>query len=175
MNKCKELRLEHGLTIKELAKVSGISQGVLSNFERTNRITPQRAKKLADYYKVSVKELLGGEILNQHRLERSERNKVTGEILRSLREQKGLTQIELAEKLGKTHPSIARWERGVNTPSMKTLELMAEFFDVEIRYLRGYKGDDRILSDNEIAVDKDIFEKYKKAYETINNLKELTK
>jgi repressor LexA len=61
-----------------------------------------------------------------------------------LRKQKKLTQIELADKLSigefDFSPStISMWENGKRTPPLKTLDLIADFFNVDMDYLRGTK------------------------------------
>ncbi len=50
----------------------------------------------------------------------------TDEIVRTLREQAGLSQRELAGRAGTSQPAIARYERGVSTPSWETLERLAD-------------------------------------------------
>ena len=39
---------------------------------------------------------------------------VTGAMIRSLREGKRMTQMELAEKLGVSDKAVSRWETGVS-------------------------------------------------------------
>lgn len=48
------------------------------------------------------------------------------EIVRTLREQARLSQRDLAARAGTSQPAIARYERGVSTPSWETLERLAE-------------------------------------------------
>lgn len=55
--------------------------------------------------------------------------------LRQHRTEKGLTQIELGQKLGVTRRSIIRWENGQTKPSMKKIEKIAEFFECSIEEL----------------------------------------
>ena len=49
-----------------------------------------------------------------------------GERVRLLREEHGLSQRELAERIGSTQPAIARLEAGGVSPSLGTLERIAE-------------------------------------------------
>lgn len=48
------------------------------------------------------------------------------ENLRSLRKNAGLTQKELASKLGVTHASISLWEAGIQYPSADKLPALAK-------------------------------------------------
>ena len=57
------------------------------------------------------------------------------ERIRQLREQKGLTQAELAEKSGLTIRSIQRLEKGDNTPRGDTLKRLSEVFEVPVESL----------------------------------------
>jgi transcriptional regulator with XRE-family HTH domain len=44
-----------------------------------------------------------------------------GELIREARKRAGLSQRELAERLGTTQSVIARWETGVRSPTVETL------------------------------------------------------
>lgn len=58
-NRLKILRLERGLTQKELQEQTGIEQALLSKFEREERIPPTETLiRLADFYGVSLDWLL---------------------------------------------------------------------------------------------------------------------
>lgn len=46
--------------------------------------------------------------------------------LRSLRTRAGLTQVQLAERVGATQSQIADWERGRNVPSVQTCVRLAD-------------------------------------------------
>ena len=56
-------------------------------------------------------------------------------ILKLLRKQKHMSQLSLAMKLNTTQMSISRYETGKREPDLKTLILIADFFDVSIDYL----------------------------------------
>ena len=51
--------------------------------------------------------------------------------LRGLRVGAGMTQQELADKLGVTHISVSRWETGKSIPSPKYIKEMADMFGVD--------------------------------------------
>ena len=49
----------------------------------------------------------------------------------------GLTQIEVAEKLGVAQAQYARWENGGRNPKDETVEKLAEIFGVTFDKLQG--------------------------------------
>lgn len=55
-----------------------------------------------------------------------------GEFLTVLRKEKGLTQVQLGEKIGVTNKTISRWENGNYLPSVDMLKLLSDEFDVTI-------------------------------------------
>lgn len=55
--------------------------------------------------------------------------------LKLLRKQKHMSQLSLAMKLNTTQMSISRYKTGKREPDLKTLILIADFFDVSIDYL----------------------------------------
>ena len=61
----------------------------------------------------------------------------TKDVLRSLRNQRGLSQDELAEKVFVTRQAVSRWENGDTTPNTETLKMLSKLFDVSINTLLG--------------------------------------
>ena len=55
--------------------------------------------------------------------------------LKFLREQKRLSQLQLAMELDLNQNSISRYETGVREADYKTLIRLADYFDVSIDYL----------------------------------------
>ena len=55
-----------------------------------------------------------------------------GARVRAERERLGLTQAELAERMGTTQPTVARVEAGGVTPSLDTLHRAAEALGLEL-------------------------------------------
>src|SRR5262245_31900634 len=52
-----------------------------------------------------------------------------------LRKEKGLSQIELAQKLGVGQQIVSGWETGKNMPQVERLIKLAELFKVSLDYL----------------------------------------
>ena len=60
-----------------------------------------------------------------------------GETIKRLRQQKGLTQEQLADKLGASFQSISRWEGGASYPDIELIPEIAGFFQVTTDELMG--------------------------------------
>ena len=58
-----------------------------------------------------------------------------GTFLKQLRQERQLTQENLAEIMCVTNRSVSRWENGVNLPDLPTLIQLADFYGVELREL----------------------------------------
>lgn len=58
-----------------------------------------------------------------------------GNFVSYLRKEKGLTQIELAQKLDVTDKAVSRWETGRNYPDIESLKNLADALDVSISEL----------------------------------------
>ena len=60
---------------------------------------------------------------------------IVADNLISLRKSKNLTQIDLAEQLSYSDNMVSRWERAEVTPSLETLQKIAEFYNVPLESL----------------------------------------
>ncbi len=58
-------------------------------------------------------------------------------VLKELRLEKKVGQVELAKQIGVSKGIISLWENGLREPSMNNLISLARFFDVTIDYLVG--------------------------------------
>ena len=78
-----------------------------------------------------------------------------GKKIRQLRFKAGLTQEQLAEKLGIGPQAVSKWENAVATPDITTLPLLAEVFGVSIDDLFDLTSEQRL---NRIENSLDITE-----------------
>ncbi len=64
-----------------------------------------------------------------------------GEKLQELREKNGMTQKELAERLGITPQAISKWERGAGLPDVTLFPIIARVFNISVSLLFGEDND----------------------------------
>ena len=59
------------------------------------------------------------------------------QVIAKLRQEHGLTQDELAEKLFVTRQAVSRWEHGETMPGPETLLQLSKLFNVSVNSLLG--------------------------------------
>ena len=59
------------------------------------------------------------------------------ERLKKLRKDAGLTQVDVAEKLGISQPAYASWERGIKKPTQENLVKLSKILYVSVDFLLG--------------------------------------
>ena len=59
----------------------------------------------------------------------------TGRLIRKLRTESGMTQLELANKLSVSDKTISKWERGLGMPDVSFLNEISEIFGITIEKL----------------------------------------
>ena len=67
--------------------------------------------------------------------------------LRELRIKSGLTQNEIANKLGVSGQTILNWENGIYEPKISQLIQLADLFEVSVDYLIERKNNDKSVDD----------------------------
>ena len=67
--------------------------------------------------------------------------------LRELRVKSGLTQNEIAVKLGVSGQTILNWENGIYEPKINQLIQLADLFNVSVDYLLERKGNEKRVED----------------------------
>ena len=88
-----------------------------------------------------------------------------GKKIKQLRFKAGLTQEQLAEKLGIGAQSVSKWENAVSMPDITALPLLAEIFGVSIDELFDLTNEQRLnrienRMDCEEELPADVFRDY---------------
>lgn len=132
----RDARKDAGITQENLAQSLGINRATMSKYE-TGAIDPPASKLqcIAEALGVCVQDLIGDE---------TEVTCMTyGQRIRAARKKAGMTQTELAKKLGIPYQSIGQWEKDRRKPKLETLQRIAEALGVPILDLLGVdKGRD---------------------------------
>ena len=69
-----------------------------------------------------------------------DRKKIIADNITALRQARGMTQLELAEKLNYSDKAVSKWERGESLPDVLVLLEMAELFGVTMNDLVGMES-----------------------------------
>ncbi len=64
-----------------------------------------------------------------------------GVMIASLRKENGMTQLELAEKMGVTDKAVSKWERDLSCPDINSLPKLAEILGVSVDELMQIKSE----------------------------------
>ncbi len=67
-------------------------------------------------------------------------NKSMGEIISTLRKEKGMTQKELADMLNITDKAVSKWERDIACPDTMTIPKLAEILGISVEELMNAKS-----------------------------------
>ena len=91
--------------------------------------------------------------------------------LKELRNEMGLTQCKLAQKLGLSRSTIAMYETGQSEPDLQTLISIAVFFKVSVDFILGLEAERNVVkfSDKE---DQQISNDKKQLIEMVKELSE---
>ena len=64
-----------------------------------------------------------------------------GNMVAALRKEKGMTQLELAEKMCVTDKAVSKWERDLSFPDVSSIPKLAEILEVSVDELMQVKTD----------------------------------
>ena len=123
----KEARLQNGISQKELATAIGVAQNTLSQYENGKREADyDTILKISEILNCPIDYLIRGEDGENHI------NRIA-----ELREERNLSQQELALIIGVTPNAVSNWENGDQNPDYGSLKKMAYFFNCSTDYLLG--------------------------------------
>lgn len=158
----KELREEEGSSLEEVATEIGLDTQTYASLEGgSHALTLDALKWLSNYFDVTIAYLVGETNVRQFTDDKQEVYKVPqeearaleldntanttfGERLRQVRELTGLTQIEMAIKLGTSQPAYQAWEAGRREPNLESLKKLAKVLNTSPNYLLGYNQTESI-------------------------------
>lgn len=66
-----------------------------------------------------------------------------GNMVAALRKEKGMTQLELAEKMGVTDKAVSKWERDLSFPDVSSIPKLAELLGVSVDELMQVKAESK--------------------------------
>ncbi len=69
------------------------------------------------------------------------------DMIKTLREEAGYSQAQLAKKLDVTRSSVNAWEMGLSTPTTHYVVELAKLFHISTDYLLGLKSEKHIVLD----------------------------
>ena len=72
-------------------------------------------------------------------------------MLKYLRKRAGLSQAELANRLGVSKSAVSMWENGNRAPDPDMMEAIADFFNVDMNFLYGKTTPEGYYTDPETA------------------------
>lgn len=144
-SRIKQLREKRGLIQEILAVELGITQQMLSKYERdVTLIKVDILKKIAAYFNVTTDYLLGvsdvkrdlnGQMKMNEVLDKRMQNElyIVADAIKALREARGLTQEQLAEKADISVSHLAKIETHARLMGMKTYIRLLEAMDIPIK------------------------------------------
>lgn len=118
------LRNSQKMTQKELANMLGISPSTIGMYEQNRRIPDIKTlTQIASIFEVSLDTLLTNNI---------EQNKSIGNFIRHLRVRHNLSQEDFGKLFGTNKSEIAAYENNIRTPDNHILQLICDYFGIDI-------------------------------------------
>lgn len=70
--------------------------------------------------------------LSKEKEQMTMKKQTLGMMIATLRKEKGMTQLDLAEKMGVTDKAVSKWERDLSCPDVNSIPLLAELLGVSV-------------------------------------------
>lgn len=147
----KNYRTEHNLSMDAFSEKSGISKAYISLLEKNKH--PKTGKAIAPSIQCIKQAAVGLDLdfnylfsildcdVSLSEMDNIASYIVIGYRLKEAREQKNLTQQQLADLIGASHNSINDWENDKNKPDLDTIGMLCDVLDITPNYLFGKDGD----------------------------------
>lgn len=156
-----KFRKEIGLSQKELAeKIGAKNLTTISSWERgVSSPDADTILKLCILFDISLNDLYNVKNID---FNHSSGNNILlmeitfGEKINAARTIKGLTQKQLADKIGAKHNSISDWEKNKNKPDPDTIKLLCEVLEISPNYLLSNSVNDEVS-----PTEKKLLNKYR--------------
>ncbi len=81
--------------------------------------------------------------------------KTLGDVIAETRKQRGMTQLDLAERMGVTDKAVSKWERNLSCPDISSLPKLSEVLEISVDELMQIKEAEK-KPDNKIKEITDI-------------------
>ena len=78
------------------------------------------------------------------------------ERIHDLRERSGMTQTDLAMRMGVTRSGVNAWEMGISKPSLDNLITLSRIFHTTNDYLLGIENEDVVIINNFSMEEKEL-------------------
>lgn len=69
-----------------------------------------------------------------------------GAMIATLRKEQGMTQLDLAEKMGVTDKAVSKWERDLSFPDVNSIPKLAQILNVTVDELMQNKADTKEMA-----------------------------
>lgn len=134
-----DLRYERDLKQLELAEILKIAPTTYNNYENEYEIMPiKHLNNLCNYFNVSLDYIMGFTSIRNYSNSKSNINNYqTGKRLKSMRKEKQLKQVNLAEFLNTSQSTIAKIETGENALATPFLYQICKKYHLSADYLLG--------------------------------------
>ncbi len=77
--------------------------------------------------------------------------KTLGMMIASLRKENGMTQLDLAGKMGVTDKAVSNWERDLSRPDIDTIPRLAEVFGISVDELMQTGAEDKSVAKKDVT------------------------
>ena len=134
-----DLRYERDLKQLELAEILKIAPTTYNNYENEyERMPIKHLNNLCNYFNVSLDYIMGFTSIRNYSNSKSNINNYqTGKRLKSMRKEKQLKQVNLAEFLNTSQSTIAKIETGENALATPFLYQICKKYHLSADYLLG--------------------------------------